>query len=172
MNEGRHINIGESFELGNFWFTCGYDEGRLKKKCVGCVHSNQRLMDGDRYRQNDAVYECYVREGAEPTHRIVGCVDQDGQNMIERRVGCQWTKGTAPTQYVMKCDQKDDNTVVKTTVHCYYAVRDGGYEIDPGCFKIAEEKVMACRQTDAGVVLETFPATQLDQAYYKNVRYC
>jgi hypothetical protein len=172
INDGKHFKVGESFEKDKFWYMCTTEDKRLIKKCVGCMHASQRLLDGDRYRQNDAVFECNVRKDSEPKHTIVGCVDQNGGNAIERRVGCQWTRGVAPLQYVMKCDQKDDTTVIMETVHCYYAVRDGGWEIDPGCFKVDEDKVIACRKTDAGPQLETFPASQLEQAYSKGVRFC
>lgn len=172
LHESRRFRIGESFEQEKYWYICTQEEGKVMKKCVGCMHGNQRLQDGDRYTANDAVFECNIRKDAEPNHKIVGCTDNDDGRVIERKVGCQWTRGTSPYQYVMLCKQKDDNTVVKEAIHCYYAVRDGGYEIDPGCFKIHEDKVLACMNSPTGPLLETFPATQLDQAYYKGVRFC
>jgi len=174
-NEGKRINVGDSFEKDTFWYMCTKDDGRLAVKCVGCIHESQKLKDGDRYVQKDSVYECAIRKDAEPSHRLVGCHDTDQGTVIERRLGCQWNKGTPPNQYVMKCESKDgDKTATKETVRCFYGSREaGGYEIEPGCYKIVDPNIVACRvDATTGPVLETFPADQLQQAYYKGVKFC
>jgi hypothetical protein len=173
LNEGKRYNVGDAFEKGQFWYMCTKDDGRLAIKCLGCVHESQRLKDGDRYVKQDSVYECAIRKDKDPSHRLVGCHDVDNGATIERRLGCQWTKGTPPNQYVMKCDAKDDNTAYKEVVRCFFGSSEkGGYEIEPGCYKIIDNNIVACRTTDSGPIIETFPAEQLQQAYYKGVRFC
>jgi hypothetical protein len=173
LKEGKRYNVGESFEKNTFWYMCTKDDGKLEVKCVGCIHENQQLKDGDRYVKADNVYECAIRKDKDPEHRLVGCHDVDNGATIERRLGCQWTKGTPPNQYVMKCDAKDDNTAYKEVVRCFFGSSEkGGYEIEPGCYKIIDNNIVACRTTDSGPIIETFPAEQLQQAYYKGVRFC
>jgi hypothetical protein len=173
-NEGKRVNVGDSFEKNTFWYMCTKDDGRLAIKCIGCIHADQRLKDGDRYVNEDSVYECAIRKDTEPSHRLVGCHDTDNGATIERRLGCQWTKGSPPNQYVMKCDSKDnEKTAYKTTVRCFYGSREaGGYEIEPGCYKIVDKDIVACRNADSGPVIETFPVDQLQQAYAKGVKFC
>lgn len=172
-NNGKRYEIGESFEEGKFWYTCTKEEGRVVKKCVGCMHESQRLKDGDRYVQKDSVIECALRGDKDPNHRLVGCHDDDNGVTVERRLGCMWTKGSPPNMYMMKCMQKDDNTAYKEMVKCYYSITSsGGYEIETGCYKIIEDKLVACLKTENGPQIETFPAEQLDQAYRKGVKFC
>jgi hypothetical protein len=173
LKEGKRYNVGESFEKNTFWYMCTKDDGKLEVKCVGCIHENQQLKDGDRYVKADNVYECAIRKDKDPEHRLVGCHDVDNGATIERRLGCQWTKGTPPNQYIMKCDTKDGGkTATREVVKCYYGDKEGGYEIDTGCYRVLDNNIVGCRKTDAGPTIETFPADQVDQAAGKGLRLC
>jgi len=172
---GKSYAVGEKFNVDKFVYECMRDETGKKvvRKCVGCVHATQQLQDGDRYIDGDSVYECAIRQDKTPEHRLVGCHDSDQGLTIERRLHCQWTKGTPPLRYVMACDSKDEKVANKQVVKCYYGDEKQGYEIEPGCYKPVEDKLMAaCTGTGENIKLETFPADQVQEAYKKNVKFC
>uniref|UniRef100_A0A915HSF4 Abnormal cell migration protein 18-like fibronectin type I domain-containing protein n=1 Tax=Romanomermis culicivorax TaxID=13658 RepID=A0A915HSF4_ROMCU len=145
------------------------------KKCVGCMYAQQRLKDGDRYTQKDAVFECTIRRGDNPDHRLVGCMDMDNGTIIERKLGCQWIRGQPPYQYVMQC-VKDANRpgVFKKAVHCFYRMGNGGFEVKPGCFRTdGQSLIMACQMDHNGAMkLETYSLSQLKNVYMKGLRFC
>lgn len=175
VEAGKKYTVGEKFNVDKFVYECLRDEtGKMIRKCVGCVHGSQQLQDGDRYVDGDSVYECAIRQDKTPEHRLVGCHDVDQGTTIERRLHCQWTKGTPPLRYVMACDSKDgDKSATKQVMKCYYGDEKGGYEIEPGCYKIVEDKLMAaCTGTGENIKLETFPADKVEEAYKKNVKFC
>jgi len=49
VHQGRRYNIEETFEMGQYWYTCTLHQGRIAKVCVGCLHKEKRLKDGDRW---------------------------------------------------------------------------------------------------------------------------
>jgi len=58
VKAGREYNVGESFEIEKFWYTCTRT-GREKVtvKSSGCVNNGKRLNDGDRFFRQ----RCHLR---------------------------------------------------------------------------------------------------------------
>jgi len=172
---GKRYAVGDKFPVDKFVYECLRDETgkKITRKCVGCVHGATQLQDGDRYVEGDGVYECAIRQDKTPEHRLVGCHDTDQGGVIERRLHCQWTRGTPPLRYTVACDTKDDKIATKQIVKCYYGDEKAGYEIEVGCYKIVEDKLMAaCTGSGDNIKLETFPADQIQKAYEKGVKFC
>lgn len=176
VQDGKTFKVGESFVQDKFVYSCTKDEKdptKVVKKVIGCSHGVDKLTDGDRYVDGDSVFECAIRQDKTPEHRLVGCHDSDSGVTIERRLHCQYTKGTPPLRYVMACDSKDgDKTAVKTVLKCYYGDEKGGYEIEPGCYQILDDKLLACHASGDTMKLDVFKADQLQEAYKLGVKLC
>jgi len=148
VKDGRQYATGETYEAGQYWYYCMDRDGKVNGDVVGCVHGGQRLSDGDRYRDRDVIYECQVRRNPGAAEVVaVGCAS----STIDRRLGCTWVEGQIT--YTCQADQAN-KSAAKVATKCEYAVADGGYSIEIGCYKVVGKAGAACvKEGNAGARL-------------------
>jgi len=165
VKDGKQYKAGDMFEVGKQWFNCTrIGREKVVAKAAGCVNNGKRLNDGDRFNENDVNYECNV-DGDKVDVRATGCVQNDGGNTVERRLGCTWVEGTAPFQYEWTCKRDESaNSAKKVQVRCNYNVGGGVYNIDPGCYRTVDKAAFGCVQQGDKLNLQSFQGDNAEQA--------
>jgi hypothetical protein len=160
VKDGKQFNIGDSFDAGDMWFNCT----RGGPKASGCINDGKRLNDGDRFFKNDIIYECFI-ENEKIDLRVAGCVQRDGGNTVERRLGCFWTEGPEPLQYEWTCKKSDDGkSASKVQVRCNYKVSKGVYNIDAGCYRTVDKAAFGCVKNGDALNLQSFQGDAPEKA--------
>jgi hypothetical protein len=159
VKEGKAYNAGDAIESGKYWFNCTrIGREKFAVKAAGCVHDGKRLNDGDRYFDGGVIYECTI-DNDKTDVRATGCVQNDGGNTIERKLGCTWVQGTAPTQYEVQCvHDPATNSAKVVQVRCNYNVGGGIYNIDPGCYRAIDKGFAGCSSSAGSLNLQTYDA--------------
>lgn len=137
VKDGKQLKVGETVEIGKFWFNCTkFGRETVSLKAAGCVNGGKRLNDGDRFNENDVVYECVI-DANKNDLRVSACVQNDGGNVIERKLGCTWVEGAEPLQYEWTCKyDAAANTATKVQLRCNYKQGNGYHQIEAGCYRV------------------------------------
>lgn len=166
VKDGRQYNVGDSFEVGKFWYNCTrIGREKVAVKSSGCVNGGKRLNDGDRYFENDVIYECTIDANKNDV-RTMGCVQRDEKGeIVERRLGCTWVEGTAPFQYEIACQHDPaTNSAKKIPVRCNYNVGGGVYNMDPGCYRLVDKAAIGCLKDGDNLKLQAFQGENAAQS--------
>lgn len=170
VKEGRQYNVGESFEIGKFYYNCKRTGSeKVAVKISGCVNNvGKRLNDGDRFFDNDVIYECAIDSTttSKSELRTVGCVQRDEKGeVVERRLGCTWVEGNEPFQYELACQHDaSTNSAKKVPVRCNYKVGGGVYNIDPGCYRVIDKAAFGCIKESSSLKLQSFQGDNAEKA--------
>lgn len=160
VHEGKEYALGDSFDSGDMWSSCT----RTGAKAAGCVNQGKRLNDGDRYFDNDVIYECFIENGKTDV-RVAGCVQKEGGNTVERRLGCFWNEGPEPFQYEWTCKKSaDGKSATKLQIRCNYKVSKGVYTIEPGCYRVVDKSAFGCVQSGTTLNLQSFQGDAPEKA--------
>lgn len=160
VQEGKPYNFGDSFDQGDIWLNCT-QSGPV---AAGCISNGKRLNYGDRFYDNEIVRECYI-EGGKAVFRLVGCVQRDGGNTIERRLDCFWTEGADPFLYEFTCKATGDGkSAEKIQLRCNYKVSNGVYTIEPGCYRTIDKSAMGCVKQGDKLNLQSFQGDNAEKA--------
>jgi len=165
VKEGKQLKVGEAVEIGKFWFNCTkFGRETISFKAAGCVVSGKRLNDGDRYNDNDVMYECVI-DANKNDIRVTACVQRDGSNSVERKLGCTWVEGVEPQQYEWSCKYDSaTNTAVKFQVKCNYKQGNGYHQIEPGCYRVIEKSAFGCIKDGTSLKYQSFQGENPDKA--------
>jgi len=165
VKDGKQVNVGDAIEVGKTVFNCTRTgRERVQTKAAGCVSNGKRLNDGDRFVDNEVFYECTV-DADKSDARAIGCAQQDGGSVVERKLGCTWVEGAEPFQYEWMCKHDPStNTATKVQVRCNYKVGGGVYNVDPGCYRNVEKNAVGCIQDGKNLKLQSFQGDNAEQS--------
>jgi hypothetical protein len=165
VKDGKQLKAGEAIDIEKFWFNCSlFGRETYVLKAAGCVVNGKRLNDGDRYDDNDVKYECAI-DANKNYVRAVACIQREGGNPIDRKLGCEWNEGTAPFMYKWTCKYDEAaNTATKVQLSCSYYVSGGSYPIEPGCYRVIDKSAFGCVNQGKTLNLQSFQGENAEQS--------
>lgn len=174
--EGRQYAVGDTFtKTNNLWYMCttkGNDyNAEVIHKIIGCVHEGTNLRDGEHFVRDEVLWGCRI---SDDDTKIVpfACITYEGGVMHQRRINCTYTAGDEPIQYDVTCKKVEPNSATTEYVRCLYTVPQGTHNINPGCYRIIDNKVVGCVKDTRRLEVRILSIDNLASAPSLGLRFC